>query len=170
MATGARVSLKADKWRQVAATMLKKLQEKDSPITAGIADIAIEGIIGRTKSGVDVAGVAFQRYSKKYADKKGTTRANLSASGKLISREGFAFETFMQNGRIIIRIYIPNEIHSGQVDHYTLASVHNFGMRSGRGMGFQMPKREFMGLDQKIISAINSYTIEQWREIFASLK
>lgn len=39
------------------------------------------------------------------------------------------------------------------------ASVHNFGLKAGRGKGFQMPKRQFMGesaiLSKKIIRLIN---------------
>jgi phage gpG-like protein len=40
------------------------------------------------------------------------------------------------------------------------ASVHNNGERSGRGIGFNMPKRQFMGhsklMERKIKSKINS--------------
>ena len=40
------------------------------------------------------------------------------------------------------------------------ASVHNFGLRSGRGKGFKMPKRQFMGesrvLNKKIVRLIKS--------------
>lgn len=41
------------------------------------------------------------------------------------------------------------------------AKVHNDGLRSGRGAGFKMPKRQFMGyskvMDQKIIRMINRH-------------
>jgi len=169
MATGARFSLRADQWRAVANTMLQKLQEGDSSISKGIADIAIDGIVKRTRGGLDIAGVNFKPYSEAYAKKKKGARPNLVASGAMISREGFEFEVLKKENRIIIRIYVPSKSH-GKVDQYTLASVHNFGMRSGRGMGFAMPKREFMGLDQKIIDAINEFTKEQWRDIFRGLK
>ena len=40
------------------------------------------------------------------------------------------------------------------------ASVHNFGLRSGRGKGFTMPKRKFMGeskvLNKKIVRLIKA--------------
>lgn len=40
------------------------------------------------------------------------------------------------------------------------ASVHNFGLRSGRGKGFTMPKRQFMGeskvLNKKIVRLIKA--------------
>jgi phage gpG-like protein len=34
------------------------------------------------------------------------------------------------------------------------AKVHNEGLRAGRGAGFTMPRRQFMGMHNKLNSAI----------------
>lgn len=170
MATGGRISINSDKWRRVGNEMLRRLQEKDSETAKGIADIVIFGIIFRTRAGLDVNNKTFTPYSKAYAKKKGGgSAANLYASGKLLSREGFEYEVLGGAGKIYIRIFIPSNQHSKGISHYTLASVHNFGMRSGRGQGFQMPEREFMGITKKIEDEVNAFSLNKWREIFQSL-
>jgi len=62
---------------------------------------------------------------------------------KSISRTG------LTSKRVIIGI-------KGEPKAY--ASVHNFGLKSGRGKGFMMPKRQFMGesktLNKKIVRLI----------------
>jgi hypothetical protein len=166
MAFGFRFSLRSDQWRRVSNEMIRRLQEPDSEYTKKIFQITAGGIVKRTKSGIDVAGVTFKPYSPGYAAKKGYSAADLTVSGRLISQEGFDFEVLGGRGKIYIRIFVPKKIHAGKVDHYTLASVHNFGGRSGRGKGFQMPKREFFGMSEAIAMEIESYTKEEWRKLF----
>lgn len=36
------------------------------------------------------------------------------------------------------------------------AAVHNYGLRAGRGAGFIMPKRQFIGDDQELIQKIHN--------------
>jgi len=69
----------------------------------------------------------------------------------------------------MIRIWMEGS-HSGGVSIGTLASVHNFGMRSGRGKGFTMPKREFFGIDEAITKAIKELSTEKWQSIMRSLQ
>ena len=37
-----------------------------------------------------------------------------------------------------------------EVKDVVYAKVHNEGLRAGRGLGFQMPKRQFMGQTRKL--------------------
>jgi phage gpG-like protein len=147
-------------WVRMKDRILMELQHPESKTTKTIADKALTGITSRTQKGIDVAGVAFKPYNEKYAKRKKSKKVNLTSSGKMLSRAGFEFEVINQDGRIFIRIYAEGE------PKYTIASVHNFGMRSGRGYGFQMPQREFFGLDQKIIDEIMAFTRERWAQIF----
>jgi phage gpG-like protein len=147
-------------WVRMKDRILLELEHPNSSTTKTIADKALTGITTRTKKGIDVAGMEFKPYSEAYAKKKGTKKVNLTSSGRMLSRAGFEFEVLSQDGRVFIRIYAEGE------PKYTIASVHNFGMRSGRGKGFQMPQREFFGLDQKIIDEIMAYTRERWAQIF----
>jgi hypothetical protein len=173
-----RASLRKNEWIKTANTMLKRLQEKDSEFSKGMFEISVKGIVDRTQRGVDIAGMAFKPYSEKYAVwKRGkgySTTPNLVLSGKMISQYGFEYEVLGGGGKFYIRIFIPNKHHSGYgkstVDHYTLASVHNFGMLSGRKPHFKMPKREFMGFGEKIISELQAYSEEHWRKIFQGFK
>jgi len=165
-----KVRLNRAAYNRVMHNLLRHLQEKDNSFAKGLADIAIKGIVARTKGGIDIAGQRFKPYSKAYAKKKGTSSANLVSSGRMISRSGFDYEVLGGNGRIYIRIYVPAKMHRGGADHYTLASVHNFGMRSGRGSGFNMPKREFFGLDKKINDALMAYSRDHWRKLLLKLK
>jgi phage gpG-like protein len=57
--------------------------------------------------------------------------------------------TSLSASRVVIGIKGPANVY---------ASVHNFGLRAGRGRGFIMPKRKFMGesvvLNRKIVRLI----------------
>lgn len=169
-----KVSLRKGEWIRVSNIILKKLQEKDSFFSKGIFDIAVKGIVDRTQRGMDIAGVKFKPYSEQYAAKKRemgmSSTVNLVLSGKMISQYGFEYEVLGGDGKIYIRIFVPNKHHSGYnkqtVSHWTLASVHNFGMLSGRPPHFKMPKREFFGLDKKIIAELKDFSDAQWRELF----
>lgn len=148
---------------RITKRILKELENPDSEYTKGMYEIAVDGVIKRTRSGVDVAGMKFTPYSKAYAKRKGRSWANLVDSGKLMSKAGFEFQVMRGNNKVIIRIYIPGKAHSGNIDHYTLGYTHNFGL------GHQK-QREFMGLDEKIIEALTKFSDEKWRELFNALK
>lgn len=53
-------------------------------------------------------------------------------------------------------------IHSDKV----YAAVHNFGLRAGRGKGFIMPQRQFIGDDPELIKRIESIINERLNKIF----
>lgn len=46
------------------------------------------------------------------------------------------------------------------------SGVHNYGLRSGRGKGFIMPKRQFMGHSRKLNKEINKLIIRKINEAF----
>jgi phage gpG-like protein len=46
------------------------------------------------------------------------------------------------------------------------AAVHNFGLRSGRGRGFIMPKRQFMGRSVKLEANISKLINKELNKIF----
>ncbi len=178
MSRGPVIRLNRKQYDAVMKKLLSKLQDKDDRFSKGLANIVIKGIVNRTQRGINVAGARFKPYSPKYAAKKRnmgmSSIPNLVLSGKMISEWGFDYEVLSGNGKIYIRIFIPkNKSHSGygrsNISHYTLAAVHNFGQRSGRGQGFQMPKREFMGLDKEIIGELNKYSKEHWRKLLYAL-
>jgi phage gpG-like protein len=159
---------KAGKWRQIKNRMLHELSQPDSKHISNINNIVVGKMISRTKSGVDVAGMKFTPYKAAYAKKKGYSTRDLTLTGQMLSRGSFKYQTIFQDGRIMIRIWMEGQ-HSGGVSMGTLASVHNFGMRSGRGAGFKMPKAEFFGIDAEITKAIKELSDEKWREIKRSL-
>ena len=45
------------------------------------------------------------------------------------------------------------------------ASVHNFGERAGRGKGFQMPKRQFMGVSQELQQEVRQMVEQEIKKI-----
>jgi phage gpG-like protein len=152
-----------EKYNAIAKRILAELENPRSEYTKGMYEIAVDGVIKRTRSGVDVAGMKFKPYSKEYAKRKGRQWANLTDSGKLMSHAGFEFQVMRGQNKVVIRIYIPGQHHSGDIDHYTLGYTHNFGMGHA-------PQREFMGLDQKITDALMAFSKEKWRELFNLLK
>jgi len=78
--------------------------------------------------------------------------------GILIGKGGGAklFDSIARTGLSYRKVTIG--IKGEAIQKY--ASVHNFGLRSGRGKGFKMPKRKFMGesrvLNKKIVRLIKS--------------
>lgn len=147
----------------ISKRILAELQNPSSDFTRGLYDIAVDGVITRTRAGIDISGLPFKQYSPEYAKRKGRSWANLVDSGKLMSRGGFNFQVLSGQNRIVIRIYIPDKHHSENIDHYTLGYTHNYGMG-------KMPSREFMGLDAKIVAELQQFTDEKWRELFNSLR
>jgi len=156
-------------WKRIKDKLLAEMISPDSQHIANINNIVVGKIISRTKSGVDVGGIKFEPYSKAYAKKKGYHSRDLTLSGQMLSRGSFKYQTIFQGGRVMIRIWMEGP-HSGGVSVHTLASVHNFGMRSGRGSGFTMPKAEFFGIDKAITKAIKELSIAKWRDILRGLR
>ena len=85
------------------------------------------------------------RKTKKF-DKEG--RGILIASGQLSKSLTVTKKT---RNRMVIR--------SVMATSFNYSGVHNYGLRAGRGSGFKMPERKFMGksktLDKKIVKLIN---------------
>ena len=84
---------------------------------------------------------AFQKWDKRKQKTKGKQRAILVKSGDLgksvrILKSGIGRATY------------------GSTLKY--APVHNAGLRAGRGRGFQMPKRQFVGQSAKLNRIYNS--------------
>tara|TARA_R110002126_G_scaffold89252_2_gene213390 strand:- start:2388 stop:2828 length:441 start_codon:yes stop_codon:yes gene_type:complete len=72
--------------------------------------------------------------------KSTTNRAILVKSGKL--RRSIATKKInASRGRAVIGILGKAGVYAG---------VHNFGLKAGRGKGFTMPKRQFMGDSHKL--------------------
>jgi hypothetical protein len=162
-----KVSLNKEKWARIKDAMLREMQAPDSTFIKSVFDTVSGKIISRTKSGIDVGGMKFTPYSKAYAKKKGRGSPDLTLTGQMLSKGAFKFQTFYQDGRVIIRIWMEGP-HTGGIDIGTLASVHNFGGKSGRGDGFSMTKREFFGIDEAITKALKDLKTEQWQKIIRS--
>lgn len=76
----------------------------------------------------------------KYATPENRTRQILIGSGSGILRR--AVINSLQKATF--------ELIHFEVKDVAYAKVHNEGLRSGRGLGFQMPKRQFMGQTRKL--------------------
>ena len=132
---------------QAAAERFKKESKK-------ILIIAAEEAVQFFQENITGRQGFLDRSVKKWPQRKGNVdpgRNILVGKGggaklyKSISRTG------LTSKRVIIGI-------KGEPKAY--ASVHNFGLRSGRGKGFTMPKRQFMGesktLSKKIVRLIRT--------------
>ena len=105
---------------------------------------AIEIVIKRTLSGVDVKHKPFHPYSKNYIEKRGK-QVDLSLTRQMLN----AISQNVLDGHTT-RIYIQASPRSGEkINNNLLAWVHNEGGRSGRGKGFDMPKREFFWIENR---------------------
>lgn len=82
-------------------------------------------------------------------------RAEPYRSNKILTKTGALKKSLKSRAYVGKRIWWV-EIYS----NLAYANVHNEGLRSGRGRGFKMPKRQFMGesksLDRKIQTRINN--------------
>lgn len=103
-----------------------------------VAKEAVKIINERTASGKDVSGRRFQKYSPAYAKKKKTNHVDLTLTRQMLN--AVSFQAWAKKARIFIK---------GTGELIKKAIVHNNGGRSGRGTGFQMPQREFMGVEQE---------------------
>lgn len=110
---------------------------------------AIEIVRKRTTAGKDVNGRRFKKYTKAYAKKKGTTFVDLELTGKMLN--AISLQAWAKKCRVFIK---------GTGELIKKAIVHNNGGRSGRGTGFEMPKREFMGAKKEEAQIIK--VIRDW--------
>jgi phage gpG-like protein len=94
-------------------------------------------IVKRTASGIDVNGAAFKPYSAAYAKQKGKSAADLHVTTEMLG--GISVNAWAKK----VRIFLKGNYA------FKIGRVHNVGGRSGRGTGFQMPKREFMGVTRE---------------------
>lgn len=115
---------------------------------------AVEIIRKRTTAGKDVNHRKFQEYSKAYAKWKGTSFVDLELRGIMLN--AVSLKAWAKKCRIFIK---------GTGELIKKAIVHNNGGRSGRGTGFAMPKREFMGVEKERDEVIKP--IREWWFKFA---
>lgn len=90
---------------------------------------------------------------RKKNDKRRPGRGVLIDSGDLrrsIRRKGFSRRAL----EVIIATDLP------------YASVHNFGERSGRGAGFKMPKRQFIGHSKRLNRNVERIIVRNLDKIF----
>ena len=95
------------------------------------------------------------RVVEKWQPRKRTERSRLGQRGILIGKGTGVLRRSINKrklGKYTALIYII-----GNANKY--AKVHNDGLRAGRGKGFKMPKRQFIGdsynMDKKIREAVN---------------
>jgi phage gpG-like protein len=69
--------------------------------------------------------------------------------------------------RVIKQTWPKVELATVGNDVNRYASVHNDGGRAGRGKGFTMPKREFMGHSKKLEAKIKKAAEEKLRALFS---
>ena len=137
------MSIKGSERARKALSQLKKFGNRK--LMGDLGDKAIEIIIKRTVGkGIDVKHRPFTPYSKGYKKKRGQM-VNLRLSGQMLN----AMSRQVLDGHTV-RIYIEDSSRKGQsIDNNFLAWVHNDGGRSGKGKGFNMPKREFFWIENK---------------------
>ena len=111
----------------------------------GAGKLGVKIITERTLDGKDYKNNSFRKYSKKYADQKGTTHVDLFRSGKML--KAMDYQTFAKG----LRIYVKKKSHDGKLNTYNLAVVQNFGANTGKA---NIPSREFMGLNDRDIKRI----------------
>jgi hypothetical protein len=97
---------------------------------------AVKIIRDRTLKGQDVNHNPFTPYSKAYAKKK-KGRPNLKVSEDMLG--AVSSQAWAKKGRVYIKRGLQ----------WVKGIVHNNAGRSGRGTGFKMTKREFMGVDKE---------------------
>jgi len=52
-------------------------------------------------------------------------------------------------------LHVPAEYEVRIINEVPYAAVHNEGLRAGRGKGFTMPKRQFIGESQELTQKVN---------------
>ena len=127
------------------------IRKGDEEIMAVLGKVSIYYIIERTAKGKDIEGQRFEPYSKKYSERKGSSKVDLKVSGKMIQA------IKKQAASKKVRIYVKNSTRGMKLSSYNLAVVHNFGANTGKAY---IPKREFMGLTAKEIKLVRQ-TLEK---------
>jgi hypothetical protein len=101
-----------------------------------IVDEVKEMVLDKTARGLDYRGRVFAPYSKEYAKKKGKTRPDLKASGRMLGAVTAKVDT-PQHGTVSIRDAKGAEI----------GTYHNEGTK-------KMPQREFMNITQAAVDKL----------------
>jgi phage gpG-like protein len=121
-----------DKFRIEAK--LKAFQQVKAKLPLIVGNIALNHFLESfDKGGFTDSG--FQKWKARKREDRG--RAILVKTGAL--RDALVIKGRPNFNRIVIGDYVP------------YAAVHNDGLRAGRGKGFQMPKRQFVG-DSKVMN------------------
>lgn len=107
-----------------------------------IAIEAIDLIIQRTESGLDVRGNSFKNYSKEYVDSQ-----NFEAFGKSSGDVNLVQEGNMINSIQVIEAY-DNYFKIGYTDELNTLKAYN------HNTGDTVPRREFFGLNKKEMNSI----------------
>lgn len=64
--------------------------------------------------------------------------------------------------------YIPSYGMVRIVNEVPYAAVHNEGLKAGRGKGFQMPRRQFIGESRELNGKVEKLIEDELRKIFNS--
>lgn len=105
-----------------------------------IAEKVRDDMVKRTKSGSDVNGTGFKKYSTKYAKRKLKEVGNNSPVN-------LVYKKAMLDAWKVKRIDKGASIYFKGEDNMTKASIHNYGIGKQK-------RREFIGLDDNNISYI----------------
>ena len=140
--------------RTQMARLSNYLRRGDKSIWKRIGEAGTEAIRKRTAQSKDADDKKFKPYSKRYW--KYGQPVDLSVTGTMLAN------VLHQPGNKFVRIYLSKRKHRGiKLNHFQLAEIHNFGGRSGWGGGFNMPKREFMGLTKR--------QVKELRDVFGKI-
>ena len=130
-------------------------QGRVEPMKAG-AEKAVDIILKRTVKGLDVNHKAFKPYTPKYAKRKKSTQVNLILENDMLA--AIDSQSWAKKSRIFIKKGLQ----------WVKGKTHNVGGRSGRGTGFAMPKREFMGVEREraqIVAVIRKWWQKYKRQV-----
>ena len=71
-----------------------------------------------------------------------------------------------------LRLAVNNSLKHADFNRVTFAvdlpyaAVHNYGLRAGRGKGFIMPQRKFMGYSDQLRDVLKAKILKQLKSIF----
>ena len=131
--------------------VIKNLERTKKTLLAKLSEASKEHFIKENFSRQQFDGVKWKQPQRQIDSK---TFGKKNKKGKLIGgRENSA--TLVQSGRLrraVINMQ-PSFTDSSltlRVEDVVYAKVHNEGLKAGRGRGFIMPKRQFVGQDKKL--------------------
>lgn len=132
---------------------LRRFVERGFPVRAG--EIAIDTFKENFRLGgfVDETLKPWQP-AKRLSGQTG--RAADSQYGTLLSGRNHLYESF-ETQESTASVSVINTAH--------YASVHNNGERAGRGAGFKMPKRQFMGESRELLDGIDEMVEQELKKI-----